>query len=105
MIIKGKELIKIYPAFYLCKKTIMRNGKKIEIRECISKFEVDGVPKISLDKRQLIYYIDDIPYTHKQIMNKYNLSYNQVQYRIHNKKELPDGKIIQVVDMQWMSRV
>jgi hypothetical protein len=28
-----------------------------------------------------------------------------VQYRIHNKKELPDGKFIQVVDMQWMFRV
>jgi hypothetical protein len=95
MIIKGKEwkVIGIYPSFYLCKN-------ELGLRECFLKTEIDGVPKISLDKRQLIYYIDDIPYTHKQIMNKYNLSYNQVQYRIHNKKELPDGKIIQVVDMQ-----
>lgn len=100
MIIKGKEwkVIGIYPSFYLCKN-------ELGLRECFLKTEIDGVPKISLDKRQLIYYIDDIPYTHKQIMSKYNLSYNQVQYRIHNKKELPDGKIIQVVDMQWMSRV
>lgn len=95
MIIKGKEwkVIGIYPSFYLCKN-------ELGLRECFLKTEIDGVPKISLDKRQLIYYIDDIPYTHKQIMNKYNLSYNQVQYRIHNKKELPDGKFIQVVDMQ-----
>ena len=99
MIIKGKELIKIYPAFYLCKKKIIRNGKEIEIRECISKFEVDGVAKVSLDRRQQIYYIDDIPYTIKQMMSKYNLTYGQVKYRIHYKKALPDGRVIQVVDM------
>ena len=94
MIIKGKEwqVIGIYPSFYLCKN-------ELGFRECFLKIDIDGVAKVSLDRRQQIYYIDDIPYTIKQMMSKYNLSYGQVKYRIHQKKALPDGKFIQVVDM------
>ena len=47
---KGQEWLvkKIYPNFYLC---VNRFG----IRECFLKFEVDGVPKLVLEKQEDLY--------------------------------------------------
>ena len=50
--------------------------------------------------KQYIFYIDDKPYTIKQLMIIYGMTRSQIDYRIRNNKELPDGRTIQRVDMQ-----
>lgn len=92
MIIKGKtyELIKVYPNFYLCRS-------ELGYKECFSKFEIDGVPNHLIYKQEQVYYIEDKPYTIKQIMSMYGLTRSQVVYRINSRKALKDGRVIERV--------
>lgn len=94
---KGQDWLikKIYPNFYLC-------VNKIGIRECFSKFEVDGVPDFLGKGKQYVFYIEDKPYTIKQLMLIYKMSRSQIDYRIRNNKELPDGRVIQRINMLEM---
>lgn len=91
---KGRayEIIKIYPNFYLCESDL---GYK----ECFSKYEIDGVPRQIIYKQSQMYYINDKPYTIRQIMNMYGLTRSQVVYRINSGKALKDGRVIERIDM------
>lgn len=94
---KGQEWLikKIYPKFYLC-------TNRLGIRECFLRTEIDGVPDYLGKGNQYLFYIEDKPYTIKQLMLIYNMTRSQIDYRIKNNKELPDGRIVKRINMPEM---